>query len=139
MCRALPHGKECVDTTTHGIFVRTAKAQKNARQTTTHGKGSEKRTAKSGSTAIIHLRARQREEARQRRLCAAVAQTLPCGITECTAKHPFPCVMTPCTPKAPLPCFVFFDVRKISFLSSFLSILFFVILIFIFSISFIFC
>jgi hypothetical protein len=49
-----------------------------------------------------------------------------------------PCVMTPRTAKEPLPCFVFFAVCNISFLSSFLSILFFLILIFIFSISFIF-
>jgi hypothetical protein len=123
----------------HGILVRTAKAQKNARQRSMHDKGLEKRTAKSGSTATIHLSAQQREEAQQRRLCTTVSQTLPCGITECTSKHPFPCVMTPCTAKEPLPCFMFFAVRKISFLSSFLSILLFLILIFIFSISFIFC
>jgi hypothetical protein len=120
----------CVETAMHGILLRMAKTKKNARQRTTHDKGEEKRTAKSASTAKIYLRARQREEARQRRLCAAVAQTLPCGITGRTAKHPLPCVRAS--------CFVFFAVCNISFLSSFLSILFFLILIFIFSISFVF-
>jgi hypothetical protein len=41
----------------HGILERTVKAQNNARQRTTHGKGDEKHTATTGSTATIYLRA----------------------------------------------------------------------------------
>jgi hypothetical protein len=142
LCRALPHGKEFFAVRghkdarhplTHGIDSekRTAKkhAWQRAREThgkeKTHGKNTSRRTAKRRSTAKEALRCRGAHFAVRHALVHGKA---PFAVRHGTkhGKGAFAVRRVLCR------------VQKMIF-SNFLSILFFLILIFIFSISFIFC
>jgi hypothetical protein len=136
LCRALPHGKEFFAMRGHD----------DTRHPSTHGKGYEKRTAKNHACQRgrkTHNKVRQHgnnPSTRTTKRRSMAKENLRCRDTNCAVRHngkhdkaPFVVHHDTTHGKGA------FAVCKISFLSSFLSILFFLILIFIFSISFIFC